>query len=201
MASDSRFAALSLVLKYDGLKLLIMIRLCPLPYSLSNGALSTISTINAATFALATAIASPKLMIHVFIGSRLAAIARSGEKMDRSTKAINYASIVGGLIFGVVTGFLIYRRTLARSRELEAEENNTHKTRRGSRLPTASSFSDDPALIEEGGERPGNDVIDFLDAEAGDVYQDGFEDDDADVDFRYGDEAGKGIGMGKRTGS
>lgn len=110
VANDKRFAAFSLVLKHDGLKLLIMIRLCPLPYSISNGAISTVPTVQPLVFALATAIASPKLMIHILVGSRLAAIAKSREKMDAGTKAINYASIVGGLILGVATGFLIYQR-------------------------------------------------------------------------------------------
>lgn len=110
IAKDKRFAALSLTLKHDGLKLLCMIRLCPLPYSISNGALSTFPTVHPLTFALATAIASPKLLIHVFIGSRLVAIARSGEKMDAGTKAINYASIVIGALLGIATGWFIYRR-------------------------------------------------------------------------------------------
>jgi uncharacterized membrane protein YdjX (TVP38/TMEM64 family) len=110
VANDKRFAALSLVLKHDGLKLLCMIRLCPLPYSISNGAISTFPTVQPQMYALATAIVTPKLMIHIFIGSRLAAIAKSGEKMDASTKAINWASIIGGGIIGAVTGWLIYRR-------------------------------------------------------------------------------------------
>ena len=110
VANDKRFAAFSLVLKHDGLKLLVMIRLCPLPYSISNGAMSTIPTVQPLVFALATAIASPKLMIHIFIGSRLAAIAKSGEKMDGGTKAINYASIVGGMVLGAATGYFIYQR-------------------------------------------------------------------------------------------
>ena len=177
-----------------------MIRLCPLPYSLSNGALSTFPTVKPAIFALATTIASPKLMIHVFIGSRLAAIARNGEKMDKSTKIINYASIVGGMIFGAATGYLIYQRTVARSRELEAEENNAQKTRRGSRVRAPSSFSEDPVAAEAGGEVPANDVIDFLDPGDGDEYQDDFEDDEGDIDFRYRDEEGEGIGLDKRTG-
>lgn len=112
VANDSRFVALSSVLKHDGLKLLIMIRLCPLPYSLSNGAMSTVPTVKPLTFALATAIATPKLMIHVFVGTRLTAIADSGEKMDATTKAINWASIVGGMTLGALTGWLIYRRYL-----------------------------------------------------------------------------------------
>ena len=61
-------------------------------------------------YALATTIASPKLLIHVFIGSRLAVIARSGEKMDAATKIINYVSIAVGAILGAATGWFIYSR-------------------------------------------------------------------------------------------
>ena len=87
-----------------------MIRLCPLPYSISNGAISTFPTVTPRMFALSTAAATPKLIIPIFIGTRLAAIAKSGEKMDASSKAINWISIIGGLIFGVVTGSLIYMK-------------------------------------------------------------------------------------------
>lgn len=110
VANDKRFVALSAVLKHDGLKLLCMIRLCPLPYSISNGAMSTFDTVKPLTYALATALVTPKLMIHIFIGTRLAAIAKSGEKMDSTTKAINWGSIVIGGIIGALTGLSIYRR-------------------------------------------------------------------------------------------
>ena len=110
VANDKRYEALSLVLKHDGLKLLVMIRLCPLPYSISNGAISTFPTVQPLMFAAATAAATPKLFIAVFIGSRLAVIAKSGEKMDMTTKVINWASIIFGVILGVLTGWIIYRR-------------------------------------------------------------------------------------------
>ena len=110
LANDKRFAALALTIKHDGLKLLCMIRLCPLPYSLSNGAMSTFPTVQPLMYAAATAIVSPKLLVHAFIGSRLAAIAKSGEKMSAGTKAINWASIVVGAFLGGFTGWYIYRR-------------------------------------------------------------------------------------------
>lgn len=122
VGADKRFEALALTLRHDGLKILCMIRLCPLPYSLSNGALSTFPTVHPLSFALATAIVSPKLLIHVFIGHRLAAIAESGGKMDGATKAVNYASIILGSVLGATVGYIIYQRTMARARELEIEE-------------------------------------------------------------------------------
>lgn len=96
VATDKRFAALSLTLKHDGIKLLCMIRLCPLPYSIGNGAMSTFPTVTPWAFMLATACATPKLMIHVFIGERLARLAEADQKMDTKTKLLNYSSIIGG---------------------------------------------------------------------------------------------------------
>ncbi|KAJ8611824.1 hypothetical protein MRB53_037737 [Persea americana] len=58
-SKSKKFTALAMVLKHDGLKLLIMIRICPLPYSLANGVISTIPTVTWPNFMLATAIASP----------------------------------------------------------------------------------------------------------------------------------------------
>lgn len=144
VANDKRFAAFTLILKHDGLKLLCMIRLCPLPYSLSNGAMSTFHTVHPATYALATALVSPKLFIHVFIGSRLAVIARTREKMTLGDRAVNYSSIVIGGTVGILTGLYIYRQTMARAKELEAEETNTIRdsVRRTGHVP--AEFSDDP---------------------------------------------------------
>ncbi len=122
MAADKRFAALALTVKHDGLKLLIMIRLCPLPFSLSNGAIATIPTVQWPAFALATAAASPKLLMHVFVGAKLAEIVEKGGTMDAKTKAISYLSIAIGTIAGLVTGLVVYRQTKARAKQLEAEQ-------------------------------------------------------------------------------
>ncbi|OBT73393.1 hypothetical protein VF21_07675 [Pseudogymnoascus sp. 05NY08] len=121
VGEDKRFEAFASILKHDGIKVLVMIRFCPLPYSISNGAMSTLPGVHPLAFTAATAIATPKLLIHVFAGSRLAAIAEAGSEMDRTTKIVNYVSMAVFGILGAVLGFVIYRRTMARARELEAE--------------------------------------------------------------------------------
>lgn len=122
---NKRFQALNLVLKHDGLKLLIMIRLCPLPYSASNGFFSTIPTVGPVAFAFSTLCMCPKYLLHVFIGSRLAAIAENGDKMDAKTKAVSYLSIVLGVVVGGLTGWFMYTKTSARAAELEDLEEAT----------------------------------------------------------------------------
>lgn len=145
---NKRFAALSLVLKHDGLKLLCMIRLCPLPYSFANGAISTIPTVSWQNFALATAIASPRLLLHIFVGSRLGDIAENGETMDFKTKAVSYVSALIGIALGILTGYLIYARTAARAKQLEAEESAGAQSGGGRRRSSSAMgeyIDDDPA--------------------------------------------------------
>lgn len=205
------------MLQNDGLKLLIMIRLCPLPYSLSNGALSTFHTISPLNFALATAIATPKLLIHVFIGSRLKALAGD---MDTGTKVINWASIILGGVLGVATGAWVYQRTQARARQLEAEERTkmgTQGRRAGGRvrgsvggnmgLEHPDAFVDD--LGEEegvaGGEEQrlrrseeGGEEVDF---EWGDDEDEPYVDEPGYERSEGGDvERGFGLGNGKAGG-
>ncbi|KAI3260377.1 hypothetical protein CBS147309_7484 [Penicillium roqueforti] len=130
MEHDKRFAALALTLKYDGLKLLCMIRLCPLPYSICNGAMSTFPTVQPLMYGLATAIISPKLLVPAFIGSRIRLLSEKGEEMSAGSKAVNICSIILTIGIGIFTGWYIYQRfepqihrsTLARAKELEAQE-------------------------------------------------------------------------------
>ncbi|KAJ5976057.1 hypothetical protein N7481_009764 [Penicillium waksmanii] len=122
MERDKRFAALSLTLKYDGLKLLCMIRLCPLPYSICNGAISTVPTVQPLMYGLATAIISPKLLVPAFVGSRLRLLSEKGEEMSTGSKAVNIISILVTVSVGIFTGYYIYNRTLARAKELEEKE-------------------------------------------------------------------------------
>ncbi|KAF2459852.1 hypothetical protein BDY21DRAFT_281421 [Lineolata rhizophorae] len=181
VAHDPRFAALSLTLKHDGLKLLVMIRLCPLPYSLSNGAIATFPTVHPLSFAVATALASPKLMLHIFVGAKMGQIGEAHGAMDARTKALSYASIVISGLAGIVTGWVIYRQTKKRARELEAAERDAvvHATEGD----LVREYADDPDALEAAELlREDDDDISLQDAYPDDgVYRDDFED-DADAD-------------------
>lgn len=110
MERDKRFAALALTLKYDGLKLLCMIRLCPLPYSVCNGAVSTFPTVQPLMYGLATAIVTPKLLVPAFVGSRIRLLSEKGEEMSAGSKAVNIISIIVTVAIGIFTGWYIYKR-------------------------------------------------------------------------------------------
>ncbi|KAI1156790.1 hypothetical protein F4825DRAFT_402540 [Nemania diffusa] len=121
VGADRRFVALGQVLRHDGLLVLVAIRFCPLPFSLSNGFLATIPSISPGSFALATALSTPKLLIHVFIGDRLAQLADSDE-MPTSTRLANYLGILFGGVIGITVGWFVYQRTMRRAKELALEE-------------------------------------------------------------------------------
>ncbi|KAF4339520.1 nuclear WD PRL1 [Fusarium beomiforme] len=119
---DHRFVALGQVLRQEGIWYLTAIRFCPLPFSLSNGFLATIPSITPLAFTISTALSSPKLLVHVFIGSRLALLAKNGDKMSAGSKAINYLSMILGGVVGLIVGLVIYRRTMARAEELARQD-------------------------------------------------------------------------------
>jgi golgi apparatus membrane protein TVP38 len=160
--------------------------------------MSTFPTVHPLSFALATAIASPKLLIHVFIGSRLAQIAENGGKMDASTKAINYASIIIGSIIGAAVGWFIYRKTMARAKQLEEEELENGLQDGGlivggrdrSYMDLDETEEDAAALMVD------PDDISLWDQEEGGDYRDEFTDEE-DV-FASGDVENDAAGKAKR---
>lgn len=186
IANDKRFAALALTLKHDGLKLLVMIRLCPLPYSLSNGAIATFPTVHWASFAIATAIVSPKLMIHIFIGSQIEKIAESGGKMDPKTRAISYLSIIIGAVAGIATGWFMYKKTKERARQLEQEEREG--VRRTSIEDLENEYVDDPDALEAAEAlREDEDDISLRSAVVDEYHDESSDTEEDDDPFKSGD--------------
>lgn len=116
--SNAKFAALTRTMDADGFQLLWMIRLCPLPYSLSNGALASIPTVSPLQFTLATLVTSPKLFMHTFIGDRLARLGADTEA-SAATRAVNVLSVVVAGTVGTVTAYTIYKRTIERAEGMD----------------------------------------------------------------------------------
>ncbi|KAB8302902.1 hypothetical protein EYC80_006226 [Monilinia laxa] len=190
VGQDKRFEALALTLKHDGIKILCMIRLCPLPYSLSNAAIATFPTVHPLNYALATALVTPKLFIHVFIGSRLGSLA-GNEAMDTSTKIINYTSIIIGGALGATVGYIIYQRTMARAKELEIEEREAANGDAAAGRRVVSEYTDantdDAALMNDDdislwdNEDGQGGYTDFVDEDEEDVFVGGELDEEAGI--------------------
>lgn len=103
------FRAFSEILREDAsLFLLVLIRLCPLPYSLLNGALAAIPNLPAWTYFLASVITSPKMLIHVFVGHTIKNLGDAAR--PKHAKALDVLSIV--ITAGAVSlaTYIIYNR-------------------------------------------------------------------------------------------
>jgi hypothetical protein len=111
--------------------LIVMIRLCPLPWWSSNTFFASVESVSFSQYMIATMSASsisftkdyiltnvrilfdrvilPKLLLHCFVGSRMAAMSdgKQREKMDLPTKVINIGSIVFGSVIAGVTGWWV----------------------------------------------------------------------------------------------
>ena len=104
--------------------------------------------------------------------------------MDTGTKIVNWCSIIFGVMLGILTGYLIYNRTLTRSRELEAQERAPTRTAAAPR----GEFSDEVDEETATATIIPDDQIDFLDG--GILGPDRYEDEETDGEddvFKYGD--------------
>lgn len=106
---NERFRAFSEILQEDAsLFLLILIRLCPLPYSLLNGALASIPNLSATTYLLASIITSPKMLVHIFVGNAIKNL--GDEERPASAKWLDLLSILLAGIALFVASYMIYTR-------------------------------------------------------------------------------------------
>ncbi|KAI5959215.1 TVP38 [Candida theae] len=104
---NEKFRAFAEVLHEDSsLLLLCLIRLCPLPYSLSNGALAAVPELPLLTYFLATFITSPKLFIHLFVGSKLKDL--GSDKSSGMSKVVDVISIAITAGAASLATYLIY---------------------------------------------------------------------------------------------
>lgn len=104
---SEQFRAFSEILKEDAsLFVLILLRLCPLPYSFSNGALAAIPELPTLTYFLASFITSPKLLIHVFVGHTMKTLGDATR--PTSAKIIDIVSVLttGSALLGA--SYIIY---------------------------------------------------------------------------------------------
>lgn len=106
---NEKFRAFAEILKEDAsLFLLILLRLCPLPYSLSNGALAAIPNLPALTYFLASLITSPKALVHVFVGHTIKNLGDA--KRPASAKFLDGLSIlIAGCALSLAS-YIIYNR-------------------------------------------------------------------------------------------
>jgi len=110
--------------------LIILIRISPFPpWIWSNVLFSSIEAVALWQFLVATLFVYPKLLLHVFIGSRAAALADGEQRshMDTPTKVMNAAFIIVGILVTATSSWFVYQAMQKQIRELEGLPNETDR--------------------------------------------------------------------------
>ncbi|KAG2732570.1 hypothetical protein G9P44_004987 [Scheffersomyces stipitis] len=141
---NETFRAFAEILKEENsLFLLVLLRLCPLPYSLSNGALAAIPELSLVTYTLASLVTSPKLFIHLFVGHKLKNL--SDDKSSTASKVVDVISIaITGLALAAAS-FIIYNRMQEKLQSYRNNSNNTFSNENYDRM-IFGNFEDDLEL-------------------------------------------------------
>ncbi|TFK43629.1 Golgi apparatus membrane protein TVP38 [Crucibulum laeve] len=119
---NEKWQALESVVRAKGLPLIILIRISPFPpWVYSNSLFSSIEAVKLWQFVIATCFVFPKLVLHVFIGSRMAALSDGDQRghMDSRTKVINGLLIGGGIMVAIFTSWMVYTMVQGHIRKLE----------------------------------------------------------------------------------
>ncbi|KAJ7129782.1 Golgi apparatus membrane protein TVP38 [Mycena epipterygia] len=109
--SNEKWQALEAVTAAKGLPLIILIRMSPFPpWVYSNALFASIASVSIWQFVVATCFVFPKIFLHVFIGSRIAALADGEQRgnMDTHTKILNGLLIGGGIVIALLASWLVY---------------------------------------------------------------------------------------------
>ncbi|TFK28827.1 Golgi apparatus membrane protein TVP38 [Coprinopsis marcescibilis] len=121
-AQNEKWQALEAVVRSKGLPLIILIRVSPFPpWVYANSLFASIEPVKLWQFVVATCFISPKLLLHVFIGSKMAALSDGDQRgrMDTHDKIINGLLVGGGIIIAIFTSWLVYNLVQSHIRHLQ----------------------------------------------------------------------------------
>lgn len=127
---DPKFVAMSEAVRRRGLSMVVLIRFCPFPFCYSNLFFASLgrTAVPFSHFVIATALITPKLFLHVFVGARMYELMDSDRraKLDGWAKFVNVVYIALGTLVGTATGWLVYRETKKILDQMELEQFNQH---------------------------------------------------------------------------
>ncbi|KAK4511568.1 uncharacterized protein ATC70_012784 [Mucor velutinosus] len=119
-----KFEALSRAIEQGGFKMVLMLRLSPLPWQITNLVLALCDNVSFRMYALAAFISSFKINADVWFGSQLANLSRP----DTSPEALTMNRIITiiGFVVSTIATFSIYKLTKQRVKQSEEEQEQAH---------------------------------------------------------------------------
>ncbi|KAG2047428.1 Golgi apparatus membrane protein TVP38 [Suillus hirtellus] len=110
-STNEKWQALEAVIRSRGMPLIILIRVSSFPpWAWSNSLFASIAPVSLFQFFMATWFTLPKVMVYVFVGSRIARLSDGEQRnhMDTQTKIVNGLLVVGGISISVLASSLVY---------------------------------------------------------------------------------------------
>ncbi|KAL7341034.1 hypothetical protein BJY59DRAFT_122309 [Rhodotorula toruloides] len=163
------FQALSQAVASKGLLLIVLLRLCPLPFSYSNASFASIEAVTLTRFILGTwrSILLPKVFLYVFIGDRMYKFAdpKSRGEMDTLSKWLNAASIGISAIVAVGASYYVYKITIRYAAIPQVDDRARQGAMNGSSGggPAPVAWSNDEEWSDSdssrGGDTSGDDAV------------------------------------------
>ncbi|CBQ70565.1 conserved hypothetical protein [Sporisorium reilianum SRZ2] len=149
--NDPKYVALSTAVRRRGLSMTILIRFCPFPFAYSNLFFaSLVDAVSFRHFLTATVLITPKLFLHVWLGTRMFQLMDRDQRaqLDGWAKALNVVYILVGSAVGVATGWIVWKETSKVLDAIEREGMRDSDARpsgsgNGGRRNTADSYRDD----------------------------------------------------------
>ncbi|KIY73658.1 Golgi apparatus membrane protein TVP38 [Cylindrobasidium torrendii FP15055 ss-10] len=119
---NKKWQALESVVQAKGLPLIILTRMSPFPpWVYSNTLFSSIEAVSLWQFMVATCFVFPKILLHVWLGTRMAALSDGETRghMDTQTKILNGCLVGAGILVAIFSSWLVYTLVQKHIRELE----------------------------------------------------------------------------------
>lgn len=117
---NSNFKLINIVLTdghsyYEKIFIIFLVRLCPTPYSFTNGALASLPDLSIAVFFLANVLVTPKFLLILYLGQKLRDYDRDNSGSEKFADLMSAA--VPAIAFSLIT-YVIYQRVMERLREI-----------------------------------------------------------------------------------
>ncbi|KAG2369903.1 hypothetical protein BDR07DRAFT_1387338 [Suillus spraguei] len=110
-STNEKWQALETVIRSRGMPMIILIRISSFPpWAWSNTLFASIASVSLFQFFTASLFLLPKVMVYVFVGSRIARLSDGEQRnhMDTQTKIVNSLLVVGGILISVLASSLLY---------------------------------------------------------------------------------------------
>ncbi|TFK76004.1 Golgi apparatus membrane protein TVP38 [Pluteus cervinus] len=121
-AKNEKWQALEAVVREKGLPLIILIRISPFPpWVYSNSLFASIQPVALWQFVIATTFIAPKVLLHTFIGSKLASLSDGDQRshMDTHTLILNSLFVGAGICIALFTSWWVYTLVQRHIKHLE----------------------------------------------------------------------------------